>query len=566
MAAAWQRTAGSPFTTEKQEATAARGMVVANHPLASAAGLEMLALGGNAIDAAIATAFALTVVEPMMVSIFGAGFVNFYDARGDEVVTIDNYTVAPAAARPDMYTPVSDTWPDYLETVEQHNRVGYLAVGVPGALKSWCYVEERYGTLGLDTVLQPAIRYASRGFPASQYLVDIIGANCQTLDRFPASREIFLPGGAPPQPGHLMVRRDYAQTLEHIAREGAEVLYGGVLGEVVARDMEANGGIITVDDLRHYAIQRRDPVRGTYRGYDIVAVGPTSSGGIHIIQVLNILEAFDIASMGFGTAASIHLLAEALKIAFADRFQYLGDPAFVDIPVSSLVSKEYAALRRQEIDLEKAQDYRAGRPVVYSAESANTTHLTVADDAGNVVAMTQTLHEAFGSKVTVPGTGMLLNNTMYLFDPHPGHANSIVPGKRMVSSMSPTIIMQDGRPFMALGTPGGTRIFAAVLQAIINVIDHGMTLQEAFEAPRMWTQGQALEVETGIAASVRDDLATRGHRIQVVPKIAGGMNGVRFDHAAGRLYGAACWRADGAPAGLSGGPARAGVLDPTYGI
>lgn len=566
MAAVWQRTAGSPFTTEKQEATASRGMVVANHPLASAAGLEMLALGGNAIDAAIAAAFALTVVEPMMVSIFGAGFINFYDARGQEVITIDNYTVAPSAARPDMYTPIAATWPDYLETLGQHNRVGYLAVGVPGALQSWCDVEERYGTLGLDTVLQPAIRYAARGFPASQYLVDIISANRQSLARFPASREVFLPGGAPPQPGHLMVRRDYAQTLEHIAREGSGVLYGGALGEIVARDMVANGGIITVDDLRHYAIQHRDPVRGTYRGYDIVAVGPTSSGGIHIIQALNILEAFDVANMGFGTTASIHLLAEALKIAFADRFQYLGDPAFVDIPVSSLVSKEYAALRRQEIDLEKAQDYRAGRPVVYSGESANTTHLTVADDAGNVVAMTQTLHEAFGSKVTVPGTGMLLNNTMYLFDPHPGYANSIAPGKRMLSSMSPTIIMQDGRPFMALGTPGGTRIFAAVLQAIINVIDHGMTLQEAFEAPRMWTQGQALEVETGIAASVRDELAARGHRLQVVAKIAGGMNGVRFDHTAGCLHGAACWRADGAPAGLSGGPARAGVLDPTYGI
>jgi gamma-glutamyltranspeptidase/glutathione hydrolase len=566
MAAAWQRSAGSPFTTEKQEAVAARGMVVANHPLASAAGLEMLALGGNAIDAAMATAFALTVVEPMMVSIFGAGFVNFYDARRDEVITIDNYTVAPAAARPDMYTPVSDTWPDYLETVGQHNRVGYLAVGVPGALQSWCDVEARYGTLGLDTVLQPAIRYASRGFPASQYLVDIIRANRQTLARFPASREIFLPGGVPPQPGHTVVRRDYARTLEHIAREGAQVLYGGALGEVVAHDMAANGGIITADDLRHYAIQHRDPVRGTYRGYDIVAVGPTSSGGIHIVQVLNLLEAFDVAGMGFGTAASIHLLAEALKIAFADRFQYLGDPAFVDIPVDGLVSKEYAALRRQEIDLKKAQDYGAGRPVVYSGESANTTHLTVADDAGNVVAMTQTLHEAFGSKVTVPGTGMLLNNTMYLFDPHPGQANSIAPGKRMVSSMAPTIILHDGRPFMALGTPGGTRIFAAVLQAIVNVIDHGMTLQEACEAPRIWTQGQALEVETGIAAAVRDDLAARGHQIQVVPKIAGGMNGVRFDHAAGRLHGAACWRADGAPVGLSGGPARAGVLDPMYQI
>jgi gamma-glutamyltranspeptidase/glutathione hydrolase len=541
-------------------------MVVANHPLAAAAGLEMLAMGGNAIDAAVATAFALTVVEPMMVSIFGAGFVNFYDASTGNIVIVDNYTTAPAAATPDMYTPVSNSWPDYLETVGRQNRVGYLAVAVPGALKSWCYLVARYGRLDLETVLQPAIRYAARGFPASQYLVDII-RNCQQdLARFPASRERFLPDGAPPRLGQKLVCGDYVQTLQCLAREGADALYKGTLGDLVVRDIAAHGGILTREDLQRYEIKRRNAVRGQYRGHEIVTVGPPSAGGVHVIQILNILEEFDIAGMGFGSAASVHLLAEALKIAFADRFEYLGDPAFMDIPVRGLTSKFYAAARRRQINLQSASDFDAGNPWAYRSTTGHTTHLTVADAQGNVVAMTQTIHETFGSKVTVPGTGIVLNNTMYIFDPHPKRANSIAPGKRMLSSMSPTIVFRGRRPLMALGAPGGTRIFAAVLQAIVNVIDHGMTLQEAVEAPRVWTQGQALEVEPGITPAVRHELTVRGHDLQVVPKIAGGMNGILFDYTAGHIYGAACWRADGAPAGLSGGPARAGLLDPTYGI
>src|SRR2546428_8057019 len=250
MASAWRDKAGSPFATEKQGAVAARGMVAANHPLAAAAGLEMLAMGGNAIDAAVATAFAVTVVEPMMVSIFGAGFVNFYDASTGNVVIVDNYTVAPAAATPDMYTPVSETWPDYLETVGQKNRLGYLAVAVPGTLKSWCYLVAGHGRLDLDTILQPAIRYAARGFPASQYLVDIIHNCQQDLARFPASRERFLPHWAPPHPRQQLVCGDYAQTLQCIAREGADALYNGVLGDLVVCDIAAHGGILTRTDLQ----------------------------------------------------------------------------------------------------------------------------------------------------------------------------------------------------------------------------------------------------------------------------------------------------------------------------
>lgn len=566
MASTWRDTAGSLFTIEKQEAIASRGMVVANHPLAAAAGLEMLALGGNAVDAAVAAMFALTVVEPMMVSIFGAGFVNFYDASTGNIVIVDNYTVAPAAATATMYTPLSDTWPDYLETVDRQNRLGYLAVAVPGALKGWCYLEAGHGALDLDTVLQPAIRYAARGFPASQYLVDIIQSCQQDLARFPASRARFLPDDAPPRVGQKLICEAYADTLRCIAREGAEALYQGALGDAVVRDIAAHGGLITHADLQQYRILRREAVRGNYRGHEIAAVGPPSAGGVHVIQMLNLLEEFNIAQLGFGTAASTHLLAEVCKIAFADRAAYLGDPSFVQVPIRGLTSKFYGTARRRQLDLQSARHHDSGNPWAYRSTSGHTTHLTVADDTGNIVTMTQTIHEVFGAKVTVPGTGIVLNNTMYIFDPHPERPNSIAPGKRMLSSMAPTIVFRGRRPLLALGAPGGSRIFTTVLQGIVNVIDHGMTLQEAVEAPRIWTQGQALEIEPGIAPGVRHELTVRGHDLQVVPKIAGGMNGIMFDYANGLIHGAACWRADGAPAGLSGGPARAGIRDPRSGI
>ncbi len=559
----WEKLAGSPFETYKKEAVASNGMVATNHPLGSAAGLETLAMGGNAMDAAVASVFALSVVEPMMVGIFGAGFINYYDASSGEFVNIDNYSVAPLAATPDMYETVSDTWPDYMETAGRENLVGYRSVGVPGALMGWSYAAEKYGRLGLDTVVQPAIRYAKRGFAVSRYLADIIRLNREDLAMFPASAEVFLPGGRPPSVGDAIVRSDYARTLEAVAAEGPDVLYKGRVGEMVAADMAANGGVITEADFENYRIHLREPVRGSYRGYEVVSVAPTSSGGTAIIEILNILEGFDVASLGFGTAKGAHLLAEAMKIAFADRFEYMGDPAFVEVPVGALTDKGYAAQRRGEIDMSQAREYSYGNPSLYVGEGADTTHLTTADSEGNVVSTTQTIHAVFGSKVTTPGTGMLLNNTMNIFDPHPGNANSIAPGKRMVSSMSPTIVMKDGKPFMALGTPGATRIFPSVLQAIVNVIDHGMTLQEAVEAPRVWTQGQALEVEPGISDSVREGLEALGHDVEVTPRVAGGMNGVMFDHAKGVIRGAACYRADGVPAGFSGGAARPSD-DPLY--
>jgi gamma-glutamyltranspeptidase / glutathione hydrolase len=549
------------FATYKREVVASRAIVAANHPLASVAGAEMLALGGNAVDAAVATLFALSVVEPMMVSPFGAGFFVIRDGRSGAVVTIDNYATVPALATPDMFEPIPDSL-DY-ETVGKENDIGYRAVAVPGTLKGWAHAVERYGRLPLARLIEPAIRHAAGGFPASAYLVRMIADARDALARFPASAEVFLPGGAVPRVGQLIVRSDYARTLRQIADEGADALYTGSLGRAVAEDMAANGGLITLDDLAGYRVIEREPVRAGYRGHEIVSMAPPSSGGTHIAQLLNLLEDFPIGGgdLRFGAPGYHHLFAEALKIAFADRRRYMADPETTDVPVAWLTSKEYATGRRRDIDPSRARDHAAGEGAAVATflggEGANTTHLTVMDDEGTIVSATQTLNSGFGSKVTTPGTGMLLDNCMVLMDPTPGRTNSIAGGKRILSSMSPTIVLRDGAPFMALGTPGGKRIFAAVTQAIVNVIDHGMTLQEAVEAPRLWTQGAALELETGFPdlPALRADLEARGHQITLVEKVAGGMNGVMVGPD-GLLHGAACWRADGVPVGISGGAAR----------
>jgi gamma-glutamyltranspeptidase/glutathione hydrolase len=549
----WRARAGTAFETEKRAVSASRGMVVANHPLASAAGAEMLAGGGNAVDATVAALFALTVVEPMMVGVFGAGHAQIF-MPGRLHTVIDGYTTAPAAARADMYRAVSDTWPDYMEVEGRENTVGLRSVGVPGTLAAWCEMLARFGTFELPTVMAPAIRHAEHGFRVTGYLSECIAETAADLARFPDSARVFLPGGAPLAKGDRLMQPDYAATLRTIATEGAAALYDGALGRRVVEYMARAGGLITLDDLGTYRTIERTPVRGSYRGFEIAGCPPPTGGGIHLIQMLNVLEGFDVAALGYGTVDGIHLLAEVMKIAFADRNAATGDPAFVDVPVARLVAKDYAAARRAGIDMGKAGVYAAA----VGGGSPHTTHLTVADVDGNVVVATQTINNLFGSRAIAPGTGMLLNNTMALFDPHPGHALSAAPGKRMTSSMAPTMVLRDGRPVVALGLPGGVRIFASVVQAIVNLIDHGMSLQEAVEAPRVWTQGQELEAEQAVPEAVRVGLAARGHRVVALPHVAGGMGAIAFEED-GTLTGAACWRADGSPIGIGGGYAREGI-------
>jgi len=545
---------GVDFVCEKRPAMGSRGMVVTNHPLASAAAAECLLVGGNAIDAAITAMFALSVVEPMMVGPLGGGLAHIRLADGSHRV-IDALGTAPRKALPDMYEPVSTELARRRDTKGRINEFGPLAVAVPGALAGWCLALDKYGTMPLAEAIAPAIRYAAGGFRATAYLADCVADMVPHLARDPGYASIFLPGGVPLAAGTRVVRADMAASLRLIAEQGPAALYDGPLGQALVAYMAANGGLIDAQDLAMYRPIERAPVVGTYRGYEIVGPPPPSSAGVHIAQMLNLLEPYDLTRMGFGSPDATHLLAEIIRIAFADRAVATADPAFVDVPVARIISKDYAATRGRPLALDRTQDWGPG---LAAGESANTTHVTIADAFGNIVASTQTLNGVFGACVSIPGTGLCANDYMHNFDPHPGNALSIAPGKRVYTSMAPMIVKRDGKPAFALGLPGGLRIFPSAMQAIVNLIDHGMSAQEAVEAPRIWTEGGVLELEPGIAEAVAEDLARRGHRIQRVKRIAGGMGCVRFEFD-GMLTGAACWRADGTPVAVSGGLARPGV-------
>ena len=550
----WRDRAGTQFSCQKQPASGSRGMVVSNHPLASAAGAEMLAGGGNAIDAAIATLFALTVVEPMMVGIIGGGMAHIRLSDGSHRF-IDGQSTVPLQVRPDTYRSKPGSAHDVFDTVGDENLNGPKAVAVPGSLKAWCEALRRFGTMSLADVMQPAIKHASRGFAATPYLHECIVDGAREMLKNKPISAIYLPDGKPLNVGDRVVQSEYAETLTYISRHGEPALYEGPLGDILVDYMKAHGGFITQEDLTTYKTVQRSPIRADYRGWQILGPPPPAASGVHIAQMLNILEGYDIAKMGFGTAETVHHLAEVLKIAFADRAAASGDPDFINVPVERLISKDYASERRRAIDSGRAQRWGAG---VAQLESAHTTHMTAADAFGNVVASTQTINNLFGAKFLIPGLGTVPNNYMNLYDPRPGHALSLAPGKRVTTSMSPVMALRNGKLAYALGLPGGKKIFPSALQALLNLIDHGMTLQEAVEAPRVWTEGNALEVEPAVPEHVRAQLMAMGHKVVAVATVAGGMNAIQF-HDDGRLTGAACWRADGTPIGLAGGLARAGV-------
>ena len=542
------------FACEKRPASGSRAMVVTNHPLASAAGAEMLLAGGNAVDAAVAALFALTVVEPMMVGVLGGGVAHIRLAGGRHVV-LDGLSTAPGAAHGAMYETVSNELPNYRDTVGRANQVGPLAVAVPGALAGWCRALHDFGTLSIEDVTAPAIRLAERGFAATPYLADCVTDLAPDLIRDPGLAELFLPGGAPLRAGARVVQAEYAQTLRAIARQGAGALYAGELGSALVETMSRTGGLVSREDLSAYQVIEREPICGSYRGFEILGPPPPASSGVHVVQMLNLLEGFDVGAMGFGSPDAVHLLAEAMKIAFADRAVATADPAFVDVPVERLTDKAYADQRRRLIDPARTRRWEPG---VLGGESNSTTHVTVADADGNVVATTQTINGLFGACVRIPGTGMIANNYMFNFDPHPGRALSVEAGKRVFTSMAPMMVRRGERLLYALGLPGGLRIFPSALQALVNLLDHGMTLQEAVEAPRIWTEGGVVEMEEAFPDTVENEIVNRGHEVVRLQRIGGGMNAIAFGDD-GSLTGAACWRADGTPVAIAGGLARAGV-------
>jgi len=442
-----------------------------------------------------------------------------------------------------------------MDAIGRRNSVGRAAVAVPGNLKAWCEMLARHGRLSLGDVIEPAIRHASRGFAATHYLADCVSLSAADLALDPEISRIFMPGGTPLRAGSRVVNGAYADALRLIAREGAAALYEGALGAALLDDSERHGGHLARADLERYRTSDLEPLRARYRGFEITGPPPPCAGPLHIGQMLAILQELDVAGIGFGSVDGVHLLAEVLKIAFADRAAATADPDFVPVPVARLLSDAYARERRQAIDMRHARAWSAG---VLPAEGSDTTHLTIADRDGMIVSATQTINSLFGARYMVPGIGAIPNNYLYLFDPRPGRANSLSPGKRVTSSMAPLIVLEQGRPRFALGLPGGLRIFPSALQALLNLIDHKMSLQQAVEAPRVWTQGFGLELEPSFSDDTANALAARGHEIVRVPNVAGGMCAIGFEPD-GMLQGAACWRADGTPIGVSGGLARQGV-------
>ena len=550
----WRESAPVTFSPENRPVVGYDGVVASTQALGSAAGAEIMTAGGNAIDAAVATMFTLSVVEPMKMGIYGAGFMNIRLADGRRIA-IDNYSQAPGAARMDMFTPISDEWPNYMRAHGDLNQTGVLASGVPGSLKAWCEVQSEFGNLSLSEVMQPAIRYAENGFRATEHYCGFVVSNADLLRQFSATRNIFMPGGKVPKPCDLVVQRDLASTLKRIASEGPGYLYGGELGAEIVHYSQANGGVITLDDLIGYRTRRGEPVTGEYRGYTVTGPQPSSAGGLHLIEFLNVLALRNIGDMGFGRSATIHLMAEAMQLVFADRNRYLADPEFQEIPFDRLLSEFHAKELMNQI-LPNTVMPELASPAL--AESDSTSHITTADREGNIVSATQTVNHIFGSKVVVPGTGVLLDNTMANFDPHPNLANSVEPYKRVASSMAPVIVYRGGRPAFALGLPGGIRIWTSVAQAIVNIIDHGMTPQEAVEAPRMFTQGQEVELEEEFGSEIASSLRNIGHDVTMVQNVAGGMNIIEFGDDS-TLTGSSCWRSDGGAVAVSRGKARAGV-------
>ena len=551
----WRDRTDTVFECQKQPASGSRGMVVSNHPLASAAGAEMLAAGGNAIDAAIATLFTLTVVEPMMVGIIGGGMAHIRLADGSHRF-IDGQSTVPLAVRPDTYRSKPGSAHDVFDTVGDENLNGAKAVAVPGSLKAWCETLRRFGTMSLADVMQPAIKHASRGYAATPYLHECIRDGAAEMLKDKAISAIYLPEGTPLQAGERVVQSEYAETLRYIAQHGDAALYRGPLGDVLVDYMKAHGGFITRQDLTAYKTVERAPIRADYRGWrDPRAAAARSLRHAHRA------DAEYSGGLRYRGARLRHRRDRPLSRRSAQdrlcrprRRQRRSGFCRRAGGAADLQGLCQRAPRARSTP-SRAQKWSAG---VAQLEGAHTTHMTAADAMGNVVATTQTINNLFGARILIPGLGTVPNNYMNLYDPRPGHALSLAPGKRVTTSMSPMMALRDGKLVYALGLPGGKKIFPSAMQALINLIDHGMSLQEAVEAPRVWTEGNALEVEAGIPARVRADLAALGHDVVAVPTVAGGMNAIQF-HGDGSMSGAACWRADGTPVGLAGGLARAGI-------
>jgi len=499
-----------------------KGMVASHNALSSEITAEIMEKGGNAIDAGAALGFALAVTLPRAGNIGGGGFMLIHVAKENKTIAVDFRETAPAAAHKDMFFDKKGNVP----AMDTTYRFSHKSSAVPGSVAGLAHIVEKYGTMTLAEVLEPAIELARDGIIVTYDLAADLARSDRLKNNPAALKKFYKPDGSNYEVGDLFKQPDLAWTLSEIAEHGIAAFYKGSVAKKIVEDMEAHNGLITMEDLANYKVIEREPVRGTFRGYDIAAVPAPSSGGTHVIQMLNILENFQLREMGPGSADAIHVTAEAMKLAYADRSKYLGDPDFVDVPTDALVSKEYAKALADEISMEKAtpsEDIAPGKLAIY--ESDETTHYSVIDDKGNIVGNTYTLMFSFGSGVVIDGTGILMNNNMGNFTLRPdipdafglmgSENNMISPLRRPVSSMSPVLISKDDKPVMMSGTPGGSKIISANMQMVLNVLEYGMNIGDATVAPRIHHQWQPDELllESGISPDTVRLLRQKGHKV-----------------------------------------------------
>lgn len=544
--------AGWPFPADRVPTAGSRGMVVSTDSLASAAGLSVLREGGNAIDAAVAVHFALAVVYPQAGNLGGGGFMVVRTADGREA-TLDFRERAPLAAERDMYVGEDGK-------VGSTSRTGHLAAGVPGSVAGMAKAHRRFGRLPWDRLLEPARRLAADGFPVSKRLHDALTAQMERFSRFSATAAIFLPDGRPPADGTVLRQPDLARSLDAISASGADAFYRGWIGDSVVAEMERGGGLISKRDLEEYRAIWRRPIAIEYAERRLISMGPPSGGGVVLGEMLGMLERFDLRGLEYRSADEIHLMVEAMRRAYADRNRHLGDPDFVSVPIDRLLSSSYLDSLAKTIDPARATPSEPG--VAAGPESAQTTHYSVVDSAGNAVAVTTTINGSFGSAVVVRGAGFLLNNEMDDFTTRPGEpnmyglvqgeSNSIAPGKRMLSAMTPTIVIApDGRIELVTGTPGGPTITTSVLQVVVAQLDHGLGAQQAVNAPRVHHQHipDLLRYERGgLEPSVIEELERRGHRLEERAGFSGDVQSI-WVAPDGVRYGAADPRGGGAALG-----------------
>jgi len=538
-----------------------KAMVASQHELASKIGIEIIKKGGNAVDAAIAVALALAVVYPEAGNLGGGGFmlIRFKDGRS---YAIDYREAAPKAATRDLFVDKDGN----LIKGEGSSTLGYRASGVPGTIAGLDLAHKKFGSgkISWSDLVEPARRLAQDGYVLSYRQANLFKAYSKNLERYEESRRIFLNNGKFYEEGDILKQPDLAKTLARIQKYGAKEFYTGLTARLIAEDMKRNGGLITLEDLANYRAKQREPLIGNYRGYQIITMPPPSSGGIVMLQVLNMLERYDIRSMGWASSEKYHLLIEAMRRAFADRAEWMGDPDFVNVPTSVLIDKKYAEKRASTIDLEKATPsdlIKAGDTSF--AEGTETTHFTVVDTEGNVVSNTYTINDLYGSAVTIKGTGILMNNEMDDFAARPGkpnlfglvqgERNKIEGGKRPLSSMTPTIVLgKDGSLWFAVGARGGPRIISAVIQTVINMIDYDMNIQQAIDAPRIhhqWLPDEVFYEPFGLSQDTIKALESRGHKLTSKPAYIASATGIEIENQTGVRLGAIDSRSDGEAVG-----------------